>query len=194
MRYTLVLLALLTGAVHAQGPSALYIAPQIGASMMDDADVDDPFITALGLDAELEMDAGAYLGIALGRDLYPSRGHPVRIEAVLMHRENDIDTITFTGPGGSATCEQGGISCSGDVESNVLLANVWYDFNREASLRPYIGGGIGFANVDGTLRVTDPITGVTETGSGDDNVIAYQIGAGVGYAFTERVMAALDFR
>ncbi len=33
-----------------------------------------------------------------------------------------------------------------DVSSTVVLANVYYDFNRSGRLNPYIGGGIGFAH------------------------------------------------
>ncbi|HEY8129415.1 MAG TPA: outer membrane beta-barrel protein [Hyphomicrobium sp.] len=44
-----------------------------------------------------------------------------------------------------------------DVSSTVVLANLYYDFNRGGRFNPYIGGGVGFShNETSSVQLTDP--------------------------------------
>ena len=60
------------------------------------------------------------------------------------------------------------------------MVNGFYDVENKTPFTPYIGGGIGFANVD--------------LDSEDDRVFAYQLGIGVGYAIDEVITLDLGYR
>lgn len=63
------------------------------------------------------------------------------------------------------------------------LATVYYDFNRKGAWRPFVGAGIGFADVE-----------VDGPAGDDDTGFAYQATAGLGYQFTEKLTGELAYR
>ncbi|WP_223826039.1 OmpA family protein [Spongiibacter pelagi] len=65
-----------------------------------------------------------------------------------------------------------------DVES--ILGNLWYDFSLTERLRPYIGGGLGMSNV--------------EVGDYDDDVMSAQLGAGLYFHLTPRLVLDASYR
>jgi len=70
-----------------------------------------------------------------------------------------------------------------------LMANAWYDFDIGSSFTPYIGGGIGLAEVqiDGSIdsaRIAEK----------NDMVFAWQVGAGVAFPLTDSIKAFADYR
>ena len=103
------------------------------------------------------------------------------------------------------------------------MVNVWYDFDTGDNWTPYIGGGLGFIRVDrggldydtgavaqavadGLARAQAaqqgippelvpavPIPEVPEL-SGTDTALAYQIGAGVGYALSDTATLQIGYR
>lgn len=143
--------------------------------------VDDSDFTGGGSRVDLDFDTGFVIGGAIGYkfDTY-SFGRP-RFEIEVNYRENDED-------GGSS----GGVrrSFSGDVTSIGVLANFLLDLGPVLGTRfnPYIGGGIGFANVYSDIRYAGGSL------NDDDTVFAYQLIAGVDMPVTERVTFFVDGR
>ncbi len=86
---------------------------------------------------------------------------------------------------------EGGVS--GDVSNLAFLFNGYFDIKNPSIVTPYLSGGIGVARVD-LSKIT--VTGIGDytTKSYDDTVFAYQVGAGVGIALTEKVTLDLKYR
>jgi opacity protein-like surface antigen len=70
----------------------------------------------------------------------------------------------------------------GKVSNLAALANVYYDFNREGTLQPYIGGGVGIERVD----VNYAPSGI-QVAQGKKTVFAYQAIAGLTYKISPGV-------
>lgn len=66
------------------------------------------------------------------------------------------------------------------LETESLMASLWYDFRMEEALRPYVGFGLGMANLD--------------IGPGDDDVFIGQLGAGVSYHLSPRLVLDAGYR
>jgi opacity protein-like surface antigen len=62
----------------------------------------------------------------------------------------------------------------GDISNTAVFANLYYDFNREASFQPYVGVGLGFADVSVTYNPSD-ITVIDDS----ETKFAYQAKAGL---------------
>jgi OOP family OmpA-OmpF porin len=80
----------------------------------------------------------------------------------------------------------------GTEEARTGMANLWYDFRAPAfapRLRPYLGAGVGSAEIDVDLR--DP--GGAQR-SLDDTAAAYQAGAGLSYDATRNLVLSLGYR
>lgn len=123
----------------------MYFGGFVGAASVEDVD--------LGF-GDLEVDTAFIFGAVVGNNLSDN----VRIEGELSYLTGDAD------------CDGKCAGINFDVSTLSVLGNVWVDLaDSSSSLRPYIGGGIGAAqiNVDSSL--------------GDDDAwgFAYQVGGGV---------------
>jgi len=118
---------------------------------------------------------------------------------------------------GNTTTASGTATTTGEIKAFSLMANVWYDFDLDGSpITPFIGGGIGMAQLDVSYRVNahlnstfytthyesiSSIFGVTfgpytasASGSGKDWVFAWQLGAGLGYELGGGMMLSAQYR
>ena len=117
--------------------------------------------TTLG-NAKIDNDTGFGVGGALGYRLPFGMGpwNAFRVEAEYHHEEADHNNISYAG---------NTFNLDGKSKVDAAMANLYYDFATGlGSLKPYIGGGVGYANVD--------------AGQADDDVFAYQGMVGLGYA------------
>jgi opacity protein-like surface antigen len=165
----LLVLVLFAAPALAKGP---YIGGQAGVVFLSDSDISD----STGAFATAEFDSG--LGFALvggySFDMF-------RLEGELFYKSNDFDAISDS---------TGSLSVDGDVTSLGLMVNAFYDFKTGTPFIPYIGAGIGMAQVS----VNDlSILGVTVLDD-DDAVFAYQLIAGVGYAVSNAVTLDLQYK
>lgn len=130
-----------------------------GWSNLDDND----FNTSAGRVSTKYKDDGWMAGAALGK-----RMGPWRAELEGLHQENTAKTVELNGanPGGG----------DGHAKLNALMANGYYDFGN-GRFKPYIGGGVGAANV----KMDKIRNNVGQFADDDDNVLAYQGMAGVSY-------------
>lgn len=148
-----------------------YFSGNLGLVVLHDSEISDGFDTA-----DLSFDPGFGLLAAVGTGLAPG----VRGEIELGYRMNDVDKISA---GGLGSAEIGG-----DVGTLSLMANVFKDFQPEEAFSPFIGAGIGMAQVDVELEADG------ESVSDDDTVFAYQAAVGVAYAISETVKLDAQYR
>ena len=75
-------------------------------------------------------------------------------------------------------------SGTGDLKTVAGLLNGYYDFNRQGAWRPFVGAGVGIAQVkvDGGPS------------SGDDTGFAYQFKVGVAHPINDRLSGELAYR
>lgn len=153
----------------------LYVSGNLAFAMASDSDLTDS--TVPGVTVNTEFDTGLALGAALGYDF-----NRFRVEGEISYQKTDIDKVTM------------GISAdaSGDISSLAFLINGYFDFVNDSAFTPYISAGLGYAQID--------LNDFNVAGSGepdysqDDTVFAYQIGAGIGYAVSEKLTIDLKYR
>ncbi|WP_260749992.1 outer membrane protein [Geoalkalibacter halelectricus] len=117
----------------------------------------------------------AFLGAIGGEFAGDFRG-----EIELGYRNNDLDRLHADG-GGS-------VSIGGDVTTISLMANIIKDFPLGTGFTPFIGAGIGMANIEAEIR----FAGLSD--KEDDNVFAYQFFAGGGIDLAPKVKLDLQYR
>ena len=155
-----------TGTTCLAGP---YFNGNLAAVIAHDSDGD-----FFGVPIEIESDTGYGLSLAIGNDLTD-----YRFEAELAYRNNDLDKMTvFIVPPVSG-------SIDGEVTSTALMGNVYWDLNTGTVVTPFIGAGIGVANVDAEI---------TGLGDGDDTVFAYQLALGLAFKVSEAAKIDLSYR
>jgi opacity protein-like surface antigen len=116
---------------------------------------------------------------ALGFAMMPG----FRIEGEVGIRHNNV--TPFDPP--NLCCE--GIT-GGRVQVYSVMANAWYDFNPIGQVQPYVGGGIGVANIKQTLDTLDFDGNIDAS----QHVFAFQLGAGLGVALSPMVTLTADYR
>ena len=167
-------LVFITTSAHA-ADKGMYFSGNVGLSILSDADNDQA-----GTVLESSYDLGFNVGGAVGYDF----GN-VRAEGELAYHRNDVDEVQGTGifafppvPG------------DGSASAISFMVNGYYDFHIDNSAWvPYLGVGIGFANVDwdvsasGTQRVDDSAT-----------VFAYQFMTGLGFNINPTTTLTAGYR
>lgn len=74
----------------------------------------------------------------------------------------------------------------GDATATAAMANVYYDFNRDGAVRPYVGAGVGGAKVE----VESPLVSFDD----GDTVVAYQGMAGIEVPLSRRASLDVGYR
>ena len=116
----------------------------------------------------------------------------LRVEGEIAYRENDVDAIWVSSTTTSAVPDALATS-NGSVQYQhsafSIMANAWYDF-QVAGLKPYVGGGLGWAEaqVDGVY----PSKAVSNTFS--ESGFAWQLGAGLHLPIDERHTLGIGYR
>ena len=164
-----------------------------------------------------EHDTGFKLGGVLGRHLESG----LRVEGEIFFARAKVSKLThssITVPALSFTLpDELPIPVTGSADQLGAMVNIWFDFDTSDNWTPYIGGGLGFIRVDrggldyDTGAVAQavatalaqqagappgfepPIPEVPEL-SGSDTALAYQIGAGVGYALSDTATLQIGYR
>lgn len=150
-----------------------YISAKLKYAVMDNsADVDaedDIYAYQLRFDADDNVFGGS---MAVGVSIPVANG-AFRSEIEYSKNADAEKTHHFAGD-----------SYKAKLESQSLLANVYYDFNTGTKLTPYVGAGIGGAKIKASLN-----------GEGiDDTTFTWQISAGVAYALTDKLSLDAGYR
>jgi opacity protein-like surface antigen len=160
-------------------------------------------IGASGFRGELEFSSrgnslkgGRLDAVAQDSDLatfvFPSTGavfHPmgvtVRPPGLNLGAQTALVSTTATFQANFATAIHD--ASNGNATTFALMANVWYDFDWDGALKPYVGGGVGFART----RVQ---VGGGEILQGEQDHIAWQIGGGVQWTLDPTTSLDVGFR
>ncbi len=168
------LLALLLPSAAWAQSNAWYVAGGLGASFVDDVD-----ITQAGATLTTELDTGILATGAFGRSF---DNQIFRAEAEVLYNTNDVSTLNVAGVGS--------VTAGGDISTLGFMVNGYYDIDTNSKWRPFIGGGIGGANVSinslsavGVLLADD-----------DTTVFAYHVKVGVAYEFSPAWAGTLGYR
>ena len=90
--------------------------------------------------------------------------------------ENGVDVITLTSK-----------VDDGDTTQNSFMLNAYYDFDTDSKFVPYVGGGIGYTEIDFS-SYTVTVEGETlESDEGSDGAFGYQVKAGISYLASEKI-------
>ena len=151
--------------------------------------VQDPDAPA-GATVNLRSKTGWGGGLAVG-----SQSGPYRLEAAL-------DFLSNKTKNGTAHLQGFGLGSpslitSGRVTATPLLINGYYDFKPAGMWTPYVGVGLGVANlkVNVSAAHVDPESSVTFARVHDNSTeFAYQGIAGLSWRVTDRVKANIDYR
>jgi len=163
-----------------------YMSGDLGLAAVSDSDVTIEGLTALigfPMGLKMEFEKGIAVGGAIGYDT-----GTVRLEGEVAYQKSDLDK--FTGSAGGTSVSLG---LSGDMTFLCLLLNGYYDFHNDGSFTPYVTAGLGFASIS-INGLAIPSQGVPSSGDEDDSVFAYQAGAGLGYAISERTTIDIAYR
>ena len=114
---------------------------------------------------DLDADTGNYGSISFGKYL-----REIRVE--LEYSFSDVDIDSQTGILGSTD--------NGEVETKAIFINGFHDFETNSQLKPYLGAGMGWMNVDVEYKQSG-----VELIDDDDDIFAFQVIAGVGYEITD---------
>ncbi|MDE2164238.1 MAG: porin family protein [Alphaproteobacteria bacterium] len=107
-----------------------YVSGALGASLLPDLNM-----TNAATKAHSSFDAGYAYGGALGYDA----GNGWRYELDSVHQLSGLDRLN-------------GALTSGHLQSTSLMANATYDLVPGAQITPYVGAGLGFQNVGGSIN------------------------------------------
>lgn len=177
-------LAALALAAPANAAGNWYVSLTGGANWQND----DGFVAINGPDTlvfDSSSDTGFLVAGAVGLSL-SGVAPGLRVEAEVSYRQNSNDGAWFTDTG--ILTDSGPLDF--DHQALAVMANVWYDFDV-GGVRPYIGGGIGWADVelDGTyVGGTLPVIDFSDDG------FAWQLGAGVNFAISPNVQLGVGYR
>jgi len=145
--------------------AAPYVSGNVGAVWLEDSDFGD--------EAEISFDTGFGITAAIGN----AYENGLRGEVEFGYRTSDMDEFDSDFGSGSIN--------DGDISTISLMVNGYYDFRPKETICPFIGAGIGYANVEGDIE---------ELGSEDDNVFAYQVAAGVAFAINPQTKIDVQYR
>jgi opacity protein-like surface antigen len=155
--------------------SGFYLEAEGGSSRSPD--LDGSYRTAFGSQGgDVDLKAGWLAGGAVG-----FRVNQIRFEVAARHSLSEAEKVTL-----GATP----IPTSGDLTVTAGLANVYYDFDLGWPIEPFIGAGIGVANV----KLEAKASGNTFQIDDDQNEIAWNATTGVSIAIADSLVLFLRYR
>ena len=122
------------------------------------------FDSKVGGSAGPRSDSGWTGGVGVGRNF----GNGWRVEGQALYLDNDAK------------------HSQGATKVTAGFANVLYDFRRDTAWQPFVGAGVGVAQVK--------IDGNNAPVQGDHTGFAYQVQAGVAHPFTNRLIGEVAYR
>lgn len=165
-----------------------YFSGYLGASMLPDTEVTiREFNPVTEKHALVQFDPGSNLGATGGYDF----GF-LRLEGELAYKRGEITSVSERSFGTRY------VNTDGHLRAFSLMMNTFVDLHNDSPVTPYFGGGIGYATVrlSGT-RGVDAGTGAVNYNifrADEDDVFAYQAGAGLEVELNRRLSFDLGYR
>ncbi|HYC13559.1 MAG TPA: OmpA family protein, partial [Stellaceae bacterium] len=162
-----------------------YVGPEGGWSMLA-----DPKFTDFGTNFTFTPKEGYLFGGAVGYDF-----GRVRIEGEIVYRDHGLRSVGFSNVPPIAQSAlgipaSGSAPLGGDISSMGFMGNVIYDIFPHSTITPYIGVGIGGAD----LHLNDVRIRSVQFANGGSLQFAYQAIAGVKVAIGSSWSASIDYR
>jgi len=138
-------------------------------------------VTATGASTLIDTEAqtGFVVSVAVGWHLDDVIMSGLRVELEGGYRHNNQD-------GTGVISATSGVTQSTSTWS--VMGNVWYEFDMGSRLRPYFGGGVGWAR---NKFVPKPFSGAPSV---EDEGFAWQAGAGINFAVSPNASFGLGYR
>ena len=90
--------------------------------------------------------------------------------------ENGVDVITLTSK-----------VDDGDTTQSSFMLNAYYDFDTDSRFVPYVGGGIGYTEIDFSSYAVTVAGETLESDEDGDGAFGYQVKAGISYLASEKI-------
>lgn len=156
------------------GPIRSYIGASAGVVLSDDSSATDSY----GTSAEVSYDPGLSLSGLIGHEF----GTGFRLEGEVNYKKADTDKFK------SVWMTRNLYS---DFRSLGMMVNAYYDFQPSMVFTPYVGAGLGFANIN--MSNAD-VNGSRIWNSDSATAFAYQIGFGGNVMISRRMAFDLGYR
>lgn len=145
-----------------------YAGLSAGIGQTSDAD-----INGTGINSSAEFDSGGVALLTMGY----AYANGLRGELELGSRWSDADSISNT-------------TASGDVRSISAMVNAYYDISTGGAFSPYIGLGLGGAQIKANSLSPISTSSINDT----DTALAYQGIVGMSYQLSQNVALNADYR
>jgi|GEM_PF-2491047 len=159
-----------------------YIAGRAGVDRIPSMDISGEFTGTV----ELDFNTGYNVGGAIGY-----RVDALRFEAEYLYIHSGVDDISIM----DSVIEANNTVFSGQgrVRVHAGMGNMTFGLDHMLDIRihPYIGGGIGYANVEVTGTNID---GIGEVFSGSHGTFAFQGIVGFGFYVMDNALITIDYR
>ena len=134
-------------------------------------------------DYDLGYDAGISGEIGVGYDF-----GKFRVEATYSRSNTSMDDI-------SADITENGVDIAtattkvddGDTNLNSFMLNAYYDFDTNSKFVPYVGGGVGYTNIDFAGFTVTAAGETLKSDEGSDGAFGYQAKAGISYLASDKI-------
>jgi outer membrane protein OmpA-like peptidoglycan-associated protein len=173
------------GVGQVTGPDGVYVGVEGGWSHMNGQSPDDP-LTYQGTTDEGYI-VGGKVGYKTGQ---------LRLELGFDFSQQNMSTLSITNDAGLGhrlgVGSLNGLSgaASGSVQNEAFMANAIWDLRTDTRWVPYIGMGVGGAN----LSLNGVGVGGVPISNSSDFVFAYQPMVGVRYMVSDRIQVGLEYR
>ena len=184
MKRTLVALALSTSVLAAPAMArdgAPYIGIEGGVLLPDDTKFDfDSVEDGVAVTADTGFDVGGVLGYDFGG---------FRLEGDFSYKQADLGEVVLDGAIDPTDLGLTGLNTpiDGRMETFAAMLNGIIDFGSDGAIQPYVGGGIGWANV--SLDATAPYLVEAE-----DSALAWQAIAGIRVPLSDSIDFGVKYR
>ena len=159
-----ILLSTVFGLSASVACAAPCMSANYGIVWLNDAETN---FSTLDFDGDVKFDRGYLYTISVGYEYL--KGDRIELEYGI--RKNDVDEFSAYGYS---------VGLSEDAKTTSFMLNGFHEFFPKEKLTPFVGGGIGIANV--------------EFGSADDDVFAYQLALGLACEIYKNTKVDLQYR
>jgi opacity protein-like surface antigen len=140
-------------------------------------------------------------GLTLGYDFDKRLDIPVRVELDYTIRDKASKSSTASGTwfytmNGAPYSEDNTVDMKTSVQMQTLMVNAWFDIPTGTAVKPYLGGGIGWAFIDFSASAIENGNAATlvSIGTKSSTNFAWSLGGGLGYAITQNWTVDLGYR
>jgi outer membrane autotransporter protein len=156
-----------------------YVGISGGAMLSDDNKLNG----STGESSHVSLKTGYSVNGVFGISVPVTSDCSIRPEVEFGYKAADVDEFKFQGLKSDL---------KGDTSVLSGMVNVYFDINTGTAVTPYVGGGLGVANVN--VSNVNFASGVPVLNKSDDTVFAYQGGVGAKFSASKHVSLDLGYR